>query len=156
MEKLTGIASIVIDVGEACRTRGLVEKDLPDSLRAIMKSLLRYVRPTLLRPHSLMSNTSDLGGIEGAMKLCAETSMIKRVLLRADMLQKVRKYDAKLSNILQTFHVRFYMFSLRLALLISYVFSRLSCLSILVLHKSSTSRRLAQCSFHSSNDSSLC
>ena len=114
MEKLTSIASIVIDVGEACQTRGLVEKDLPDSLRAILKSLLRYVRPTLLRPHSLMSNKSDLDGIESAMKLCAETSTIKRVLLRADMLQKVRKYDAKLSNILQTFHVCFYMFSLRL------------------------------------------
>jgi hypothetical protein len=39
------------------------------------------------------------------MKLCAETSTIKRVLLRADMLQKVRKYDSKLSNVLQTFHV---------------------------------------------------
>ncbi|KAN0135990.1 P-loop containing nucleoside triphosphate hydrolase protein, partial [Lactarius tabidus] len=89
MEKLTSIASIVIDVGEACQTRGLVEEDLPDGLRAILKSL-----------------HSDLDGIEGAMKLCAETSTIKRVLLRADMLQKVRKYDAKLSNVLQTFHAK--------------------------------------------------
>ena len=43
MEKLTSIASIVIDVGEACRTRGLVEEDLPDGLRTILKSLHRYV-----------------------------------------------------------------------------------------------------------------
>ena len=56
MEKLTSIASIVIDVGEACRTRGLVEKDLPDSLRVILESLLRYVRPALIRSRTLMSN----------------------------------------------------------------------------------------------------
>lgn len=47
------------------------------------------------------------------MKLCAETSTIKRVLLRADMLQKIRKYDTKLSYILHTFRVRFDLFSLR-------------------------------------------
>ena len=71
MEKLTSIASIVIDVGEACQTRGLVEKELPDSLRAILKSLLRYVRPTLLlfRPHSLMSNKKRFGRDRG----CNET-----------------------------------------------------------------------------------
>jgi uncharacterized Rossmann fold enzyme len=49
---------------------------------------------------------SDLGGIEGALKQCTETNAIKRVLLRADMLQRVRKYDAKLSNVLQSFQVR--------------------------------------------------
>jgi hypothetical protein len=107
MEKLASIANIVIDVGEACRMRGLVEEDLPDGLRVILTCLHRYVRPTLLMSHCLTSNKkSDLDGIEGAMKLCAETSTIKRVLLRADMLQKVRKYDSKLSNVLQTFHVR--------------------------------------------------
>ena len=47
MEKLTSIASIVIDVGEACRTRGLVEEDLPDGLRTILKSLHRYVMSSL-------------------------------------------------------------------------------------------------------------
>jgi hypothetical protein len=56
MEKLTSIASIVIDVGEACQTRGLVEEDLPDGLRAILKSLHRYVGHTLLTPHCLTSN----------------------------------------------------------------------------------------------------
>ena len=63
MEKLTSIASIVINVGEACQTRGLFEKDLPDSLRAILKSLLTCVRPTLLllRSHSLMSNKKRFG-----------------------------------------------------------------------------------------------
>ncbi|KAF8268834.1 hypothetical protein EI94DRAFT_1699938 [Lactarius quietus] len=91
MEKLASVGSIVINVGEACQTRGLAEEDLPDSLRAILKSL-----------------QSDLEGIEDALKQCAETtrSPIKRVLLRADMLQKVMTYDAKLSIVLHTFHAK--------------------------------------------------
>ena len=48
MEKLTDIASIVIDVGESCRTHGLVEEDLPDGVRKILKSLQRYVQPILI------------------------------------------------------------------------------------------------------------
>ncbi|KAF8268850.1 P-loop containing nucleoside triphosphate hydrolase protein [Lactarius quietus] len=89
MEKLADIASIVIGVGESCQTHGLVEEDLPDGVRKILRSLHR-----------------DLGGIEGALKQGAETNAIKRVLLRADMLQRVRKYDAKLSNILQSFQAK--------------------------------------------------
>ncbi|KAF8263808.1 hypothetical protein EI94DRAFT_1665241 [Lactarius quietus] len=91
MEKLAGVGSIVINVGEACQTRGLAEEDLPDSLRAILKSL-----------------QSDLEGIEDALKQCAETtrSPIKRVLLRVDILQKVMTYDAKLSIVLHTFHAK--------------------------------------------------
>jgi uncharacterized Rossmann fold enzyme len=46
-----------------------------------------------------------LGEIEGALKQCAETKSVKMVLLRADMLQRVRKYDAKLSSVLQSFQV---------------------------------------------------
>ena len=42
MEKLADIASIVIDVGESCQTHGLVEQDLPDGVRKILKSLHRY------------------------------------------------------------------------------------------------------------------
>ncbi|KAN0135988.1 hypothetical protein V8E53_006149 [Lactarius tabidus] len=86
MDKLSGSANIVIGVGKLCQSRGLSEEDLPDGLRTILKSLHR-----------------DLDGIEGALKQCAEASTVKRVLLRADMLQKVRKYDAKLSNVLQNF-----------------------------------------------------
>ena len=43
MEKLADIASIVIDVGESCQAHGLVEDDLPDGVRKILKSLHRYV-----------------------------------------------------------------------------------------------------------------
>jgi hypothetical protein len=141
MEKLASIASIVIDVGEACQTHGLVEEDLPDGLRALLKSLHRYSRHILLAPHCLISDKSDLDGIEGTLKLCTETSTIKRVLLRADILQKVRKYDAKLSNVLQTFHVRPDPSSLHLATLILFLFSRPSSLSMSASPKLSTSVR---------------
>jgi hypothetical protein len=43
MEKLADIASIVIDVGKLCQAHGLVEEDLPDGIRNILKSLHRYV-----------------------------------------------------------------------------------------------------------------
>jgi hypothetical protein len=56
MEKLASIASIVIDVGEACQTHGLVEEDLPDGLRGILKSLHRYARHMLLMSHRLTPN----------------------------------------------------------------------------------------------------
>ena len=52
MEKLADIASIVIDVGESCQTHGLVEEDLPDGVRKILKSLHRCVEPILIH-HSL-------------------------------------------------------------------------------------------------------
>ena len=62
MEKLTSIASIVIDVGEACRTRGLVEEDLPDGLRVILKSLHGYVMSgLLLKSQCLTSNKKRFG-----------------------------------------------------------------------------------------------
>ena len=49
MEKLADIASIVIDVGESCQTHGLVEQDLPDGVRNILKSLYRYVQSILIQ-----------------------------------------------------------------------------------------------------------
>ena len=104
MDTLTRSANIVIGVGKLCHAHDLVEKDLPDSLRAILKLLQRYDRPILFRFRCL-TQTSDLDGIEGALKQCAETNAIKRVLLRADMLQGVRKYDAKLLDVLQNLQV---------------------------------------------------
>ena len=43
MEKLADIANVIIDVGESCQAHGLVEDDLPDGVRKILKSLHRYV-----------------------------------------------------------------------------------------------------------------
>ena len=53
MEKLADVASIVIDVGESCQAHGLVEEDLPDGVRNILKSRHRYVRPILVRVRCL-------------------------------------------------------------------------------------------------------
>jgi hypothetical protein len=43
MEKLADIASIVIDVGESCQAHSLVEEDLPDGVRKVLRSLHRCV-----------------------------------------------------------------------------------------------------------------
>ena len=104
MEKLADIAGIVIDVGQSCQAHGLVEQDLPDGIRNILKSLHRYVHMHIAR-FRYMTRISDLGGIEGALKQCTETRSMRAVLMRSDMLQRVRKYDAKLSSALQSFQV---------------------------------------------------
>ena len=104
MDKLARSANIVIGVGKLCQAHDLVEKGLPESLRAILKLLQRYDRPMLFRFRCL-TQTSDWDGIEGALKQCAETNAIRRVLVRADMLQGVQKYDAKLLDVLQNFQL---------------------------------------------------
>lgn len=105
MDKLIRSANIVIGVGKLCLAHGLVEKDLPDNLRAILKSLHRYFQPMLFK-FRYLTHTSDLGGIEVALAQSAEKGVVMTWLLRKDMLQRVRKYDAKLSNALQIFQVR--------------------------------------------------
>jgi hypothetical protein len=47
-----------------------------------------------------------LHGIEAALKECAKVKGIKMVLLRNDLLKKVKQYDSKLSVILQVYQVR--------------------------------------------------
>jgi hypothetical protein len=56
MDKLSRSANIVIGVGKLCQARGLAEEDLPDGLRTILKSLHRYVWPTLVVFRYLTSN----------------------------------------------------------------------------------------------------
>jgi len=43
MQKLSSIASIVINVGEACETHNLRREDLPGGLQTILESLCTYV-----------------------------------------------------------------------------------------------------------------
>ena len=43
MQKLSAIASIVINVGEACETHNLRREDLPGRLQIILESLCTYV-----------------------------------------------------------------------------------------------------------------
>ena len=44
-------------------------------------------------------------GIDAALKECAEVKGIRMLLLRNDLLKKVKQYDAKLSVILQVYQV---------------------------------------------------
>jgi hypothetical protein len=46
-----------------------------------------------------------LHGIDAALKECAEVKGIKILLLRNDLLKKVKQYDTKLSMILQVYQV---------------------------------------------------
>jgi hypothetical protein len=48
---------------------------------------------------------SELDGIESALKQSKEIGRFKQVLLRKDLLLKVKQYDGILSNVLQRFQV---------------------------------------------------
>ncbi|KAI0297848.1 hypothetical protein B0F90DRAFT_1926773 [Multifurca ochricompacta] len=86
MRKLIRIAGLVINVGESCRTHKLNEDDLPAGLHAIFKSL-----------------QSELDGIKQVLGECAKTRGARSLLLRKDLLGKIKKYDARLANVLEVF-----------------------------------------------------
>jgi len=89
MHKLARIARIIVNVGELCENRDLKEEDLPASLRAILDSLQR---------------TRELDRIERVLKKCSKRKGIKGILLRKDLLTKIKQCDVELSNVLQAFH----------------------------------------------------
>ncbi|KAI0301735.1 hypothetical protein B0F90DRAFT_1816950 [Multifurca ochricompacta] len=97
MQKVANVASVVVDVGESARMHNLNEEDLPADLRDALRSL-----------------QSDLHGIEGALRECADVRGIKKIILRGDMLRKVKQYDVRLSNVLQVVQTRL-AFRIRLA-----------------------------------------
>jgi hypothetical protein len=49
---------------------------------------------------------SELDEIKGALKQSKEIGSIKQVLLRKELLLKVKQYDGKLANVIQRFQVR--------------------------------------------------
>ncbi|KAI0247890.1 hypothetical protein BJV78DRAFT_1363890 [Lactifluus subvellereus] len=100
MDKLDSVSSIVVDVGESCRTHGLRKENFPKGLRAILETL-----------------RSDLREIKNTLRECIKIRGIRRILLRTDMLRKIKQYDSKLSHILQTFQTRLALDS-RFALII--------------------------------------
>jgi hypothetical protein len=51
------------------------------------------------------SKSSDLHGIDAALKECAEVKGIKMLLLRNELLKKVKQYDTKLSMVLHIYQV---------------------------------------------------
>ncbi|KAI0302460.1 hypothetical protein B0F90DRAFT_1714996 [Multifurca ochricompacta] len=97
MQKVASIASVVVDVGESAQIHDLKEEDLPADLRDTLRSL-----------------QSDLHGIEGALRECADVRGMKKIILRTDMLRKVKQYDARLSSALQLVQTRL-AFRIRLA-----------------------------------------
>ncbi|KAI0289026.1 hypothetical protein B0F90DRAFT_1826865 [Multifurca ochricompacta] len=86
MQKLANVGSVFINVGEMCRVHDFKEDELPLSLRDILRAL-----------------REDLDGMDDALQQCADVRGIKKVLLRTDMLRRVKQYDSKLSNVLQVF-----------------------------------------------------
>ncbi|KAI9451691.1 hypothetical protein BJY52DRAFT_92123 [Lactarius psammicola] len=87
MHKLARIAKIIVNVGKLCENHSLSEEDLPASLLAILDSLQR-----------------ELDRIERVLKKCSKRKGIKGILLRKDLLKKIKQCDVELSNVLQAFH----------------------------------------------------
>ncbi|KAH8976987.1 hypothetical protein EDB86DRAFT_1389756 [Lactarius hatsudake] len=99
MHKLARIARIVIDVGELCEHHNLSEEDLPAGLRTILGSLQR-----------------ELDRIERVLKECSKRKGIKRILLRKDLLAKIKQCDVEISNVLQAFQAKL-LLDVRVALI---------------------------------------
>ncbi|KAH9036414.1 hypothetical protein EDB84DRAFT_1185487 [Lactarius hengduanensis] len=89
MHKLARIARIIVDVGELCEHHNLSEEDLPAGLRTILDSLQR-----------------ELDRIERVLKECSKRKGIKRILLRKDLLTKIKQCDVEISNVLQAFQAK--------------------------------------------------
>ncbi|KAI9431576.1 hypothetical protein H4582DRAFT_1236896 [Lactarius indigo] len=85
MYKLARIARITIGVCEKYNS----SEDLPASLRAILSSLQR-----------------ELDRVSYVLKQCSKRKGIKSILLRKDLLMKIKQCDVELSNALQAFQVR--------------------------------------------------
>ncbi|KAI9434846.1 hypothetical protein H4582DRAFT_2080517 [Lactarius indigo] len=85
MGKLARIAGIIVDV---CEKYNMSEEELPTTLLNILRSLQR-----------------ELDRIEQVLKRCSKRKGIKGVVLRKDLLTKIRQCDVELSNVLQAFQV---------------------------------------------------
>ncbi|KAH8976684.1 hypothetical protein EDB92DRAFT_2016915 [Lactarius akahatsu] len=95
MYKLARIARIIVNV---CERYNLSEEELPASLRDILGSLQR---------------TRELDRIERVLKKCSKRKDLKGILLRKDLLTKIKQRDVELSNVLQAFQVRFIFIHVR-------------------------------------------
>ncbi|KAH9072068.1 hypothetical protein EDB83DRAFT_2550221 [Lactarius deliciosus] len=91
MHKLARIARIIVDVGELCEHHNLSEEDLPAGLQTILGSLQR---------------TRELDRIERVLKECSKRKGIKRIILRKDLLTKIKQCDVEISNVLQAFQAK--------------------------------------------------
>ncbi|KAH9066704.1 hypothetical protein EDB87DRAFT_451894 [Lactarius vividus] len=83
MYKLARIAKIIVNV---CEKYNLSEEELPATLRDILGSLQR-----------------ELDRIGCVLEKCSKRKGLKGVLLRKDLLSKIKQCDVELSNVLQAF-----------------------------------------------------
>jgi len=97
MHKLARIAKIVVDL---CEKYNLREEDLPASLRSILDSLQR-----------------ELDRIERVLKKCSKRKGFKGILLRKDLLTRIKQCDVELSNVLHAFQAEL-LLDVRVALIV--------------------------------------
>ncbi|KAH9056516.1 hypothetical protein EDB87DRAFT_1220421 [Lactarius vividus] len=83
--KLARIARIIVDV---CEKYNMSPEELPTTLRNILSSL---------------QSTRELDRMERVLKKCSKRKGIKKMVLRKDLLTKIRQCDVELSNVLQAF-----------------------------------------------------
>ncbi|KAI0289658.1 hypothetical protein BC826DRAFT_598505 [Russula brevipes] len=86
MEKVEKVAGLVTYIGASCERYELEEKDLPPGLGAIFECL-----------------ETELDGIGRALAQNRQVGGIKKIILRKELLRKVKQYDGRLSTVLQTF-----------------------------------------------------
>jgi len=86
MEKVEKVAGLVTYIGASCEKYKLEEKDLPPGLRTIFGCL-----------------EIELDGIGHALAQNRQVGRIKKIILRNELLRKVKQHDGRLSTVLQTF-----------------------------------------------------
>jgi len=96
MQKVARIAKIIVNL---CEKYDLSEEDIPSTLRDILDSLQR-----------------ELDRIARVLKKCAKRKGIKGVLLRKDLLTRIKQCDVELSNVLQAFQAEM-LLDVRVALI---------------------------------------
>ncbi|KAI0286492.1 hypothetical protein BC826DRAFT_80615 [Russula brevipes] len=86
MEKVEQVSDLVTYIGALCEKYKLEEKDIPADLRTIFGRL-----------------EIQLDGIGRALVQNMQVGRIEKMLLRKELLRKVKQYDGRLSTVLQTF-----------------------------------------------------
>lgn len=104
-EKLERIAGHLGRVDAFCEKRNLEWKNLPPDLCEILESLESYVIHFSRAFVAGSSYLSDLNVLEGGLNQSHEIGRIKKIFSPKSLLQQVKNYDSKLSDVLQDFQV---------------------------------------------------
>ncbi|KAI0297851.1 hypothetical protein B0F90DRAFT_1918610 [Multifurca ochricompacta] len=100
MQKLIRVAGLLVHVGRSCETHKLKEGDLSPAC-VISSSLFK---------------ASELDGIKHVLGECAKTKGARSLLLRKDILGKIKQYDATLLNVVEVFQAEL-LLDIRFALI---------------------------------------